>query len=140
MQHMYGRTFRTFPISRVLEDIDDIYYRRRTRWIFITDDNIVLSPARVMELCDAIIARNYRGLNLIVQADCISLARNEEMVARMAAAGFRSIFIGLESGSAANLSSAGKGDIACLFKKGGGKLPPVRHDGDRRPDFWFCRR
>lgn len=117
MKHMYGRTFRTYPIERVLADIDDIYYQRRTRWIFITDDNIVLNPGRVMELCDAIIARNYRGLNFIVQADCISLATNEEMVARMARAGFRSIFIGLESGSVKNLSSAGKGDIVNYSRK-----------------------
>lgn len=111
MRHMYGRTFRTYPISRVLEDIDDIYYKRRTRWIFITDDNMVLNPKRVMELCDAIIARNYKGLNLVVQADCVSMATNEIMVAKMANAGFRSVFLGIENVSVRNLSSAGKGDI-----------------------------
>lgn len=114
---MYGRTFRTYPISRVLEDIDDIYYRCKTRWIFITDDNMVLNPARVMELCDAIIARKYQGLNLVVQADCVSMATNEKMVAKMAAAGFRSIFLGIENGSVKNLSSAGKGDILAYSKK-----------------------
>lgn len=117
MRHMYGRTFRTYPISRVLEDIDDIYYRCKTRWIFITDDNMVLNPARVMELCDAIIARKYQGLNLVVQADCVSMATNEKMVAKMAAAGFRSIFLGIENGSVKNLSSAGKGDILAYSKK-----------------------
>ena len=111
MKHMYGRTFRSYPISRVLEDIDDIYYQRKTRWIFITDDNMVLNPGRVMELCDAIIARNYKGLNLVVQADCVSMATHEEMVAKMAAAGFRSVFLGIENGSLKNMSSAGKGDI-----------------------------
>ncbi|MHB1014315.1 MAG: B12-binding domain-containing radical SAM protein [Desulfurivibrionaceae bacterium] len=117
MRHMYGRTFRTYPISRVLEDIDDIYYQRNTRWIFITDDNMVLNPARVVELCDAIIARKYKGLNLVVQADCVSMATNGEMVAKMAAAGFRSIFLGIENGSVKNMSSAGKGDIIAYAKK-----------------------
>ncbi|MBU4296420.1 MAG: B12-binding domain-containing radical SAM protein [Desulfobulbaceae bacterium] len=117
MKHMYGRTFRTYPISRVLADIDDIYYKRKTRWIFITDDNMVLNPGRVMELCDAIIARNYKGLNLVVQADCISMATQEKMVARMAAAGFRSVFLGIENGSVKNMSSAGKGDIVAYAKK-----------------------
>jgi len=111
MKHMYGRTFRTYPISRVLKDIDDIYFNRKTRYIFITDDNMVLNPARVVELCDAIIARKYRGLNLFVQADCISMARNEQMVAKMADAGFRSVFLGIENGSKKNLAAAGKGDI-----------------------------
>ena len=44
--------------------------------------------SRVMELCDAIIARKYKNLKLIVQADCITMARREDMVAKMAAAGF----------------------------------------------------
>jgi radical SAM superfamily enzyme YgiQ (UPF0313 family) len=117
MRHMYGRTFRAYPISRVLEDIDDVYYQRNTRWIFFTDDNMVLNPSRVVKLCEAIIARNYKGLNLVVQADCVSMATNEVMVAKMAEAGFRSIFLGIENGSAKNMSSAGKGDILAYSKK-----------------------
>jgi radical SAM superfamily enzyme YgiQ (UPF0313 family) len=117
MRHMYGRTFRTYPLSRVLEDIDDIYYQRKTRWIFVTDDNMVLNPSRVIELCEAIIARQYKGLHLMVQADCVSMAKNEGMVAKMAAAGFRSVFLGIENGSAKNLNSAGKSDILAYVKK-----------------------
>ena len=117
MKHMYGRTFRTYPISRVLADIDDIYYQRKTKFIFITDDNMVLKPSRVIELCEAIIARNYQGLRLIVQADCVSMALNEEMVAKMAAAGFCSVFLGIENGSKKNLSVADKGNIVEYAQK-----------------------
>ena len=117
MKHMYGRTFRTYPISRVLDDLDDIYYRRKTRWVFITDDNMVLNPNRVMALCDAIIARNYKGLNIVVQADCVTMAGNEPMVAKMAEAGFRSVFLGIENGSKKNLSAAGKGDIVAASRQ-----------------------
>ncbi len=117
MKHMYGRTFRTFPVSRVLEDIDDIYFNRKTRYIFITDDNMVLNPARVIELCDAIIARNYKGLHLFVQADCVSMAKNEPMVAKMAEAGFRSVFLGIENVSKKNLAAAGKSDIIAFSKQ-----------------------
>ena len=111
MKHMYGRTFRTFPIERVLEDLDDIYYNRKTRWIFVIDDNMVLDPGRVIKLCDAIIARNYRNLHLVVQADCISMSRNEEMVRKMAQAGFRVVFLGIENVSKQNLAAAHKGNI-----------------------------
>ena len=117
MKHMYGRTFRTYPISRVLEDLDDIYYNCKAKWVFIADDNMVLNPKRVIELCDAIIARNYKGLILAVQADCISMASNEEMVKKMGEAGFRSIFLGIENGSKKNLSVAGKGDIVAASRK-----------------------
>jgi anaerobic magnesium-protoporphyrin IX monomethyl ester cyclase len=111
MKHMYGRSFRTYPIQRVLADLDDIYYNRKTRWVFIVDDNMVLDPRRVIELCDAIIARNYPNLKLVVQADCISMAKNEAMVEKMAQAGFRSVFLGIENVSRENLKSANKGDI-----------------------------
>jgi len=111
MNHMYGKTFRAYPLERILADIDDIYYNRRTRLIFVADDNLVLDPKRVIEICDAIIARNYKGLNLIVQADCLSMSRNEEMVRKMSSAGIKSIFLGIENVSRKNLAVAHKGDI-----------------------------
>jgi radical SAM superfamily enzyme YgiQ (UPF0313 family) len=39
------------------------------------------------------------------------------MVAKMAQAGFRSVFLGIENGSKKNLSVAGKGDIVAAAKK-----------------------
>ena len=117
MKNMYGRTFRCYPISRVIDDIDDIYHRRKVRSIFISDDNMVLDKKRVMKLCDAIIARKYKKLRLFVQADCISMSMHEDMVSKMAEAGFCSVFLGIENGSKKNLSSAGKGDIVSASKK-----------------------
>ncbi|MEW6670937.1 MAG: radical SAM protein [Thermodesulfobacteriota bacterium] len=117
MKHMYGQTFRTYPIERVLADIDDIYYNCRTRLVFVADDNLVLDPERVIKICDAIIARNYKGLKLIVQADCISMSRNEEMVRKMSLAGMKSIFLGIENASKKNLATARKGDIVEASRK-----------------------
>jgi radical SAM superfamily enzyme YgiQ (UPF0313 family) len=111
MRHMYGRTFRIFPLERVLADLDDIYYKRKTHLAFIADDNMVLSPKRIIALCDAIIARKYKKLNLVVQADSISMSQNEEMVRKMAMAGFRSVFLGMENASKKNLETANKGNI-----------------------------
>lgn len=117
IRHMYGRSFRTYPIERILADLDDIYYNRKTRWAFIVDDNMVLNPKRVIALCDAIIDRNYKNLNLIVQADCVSMAKNEVMVSKMARAGFKSVFLGIENVSEKNLESAGKGNIVNASRK-----------------------
>lgn len=111
IRHMYGRSFRPFPTERILSDIDDIYYKNKCRWIFIADDNFVLAPKRVMALCRAIIAHGYQGLHLIVQADCATMAKNEEMVRLMAQAGFKSIFLGIENVSEKNLKTAHKGNI-----------------------------
>ena len=117
MRHMYGRSFRTYPIERVLADLDDIYYNRKSRLVFIVDDNMVLNPGRVIDLCDAIIDRNYKKLNLVVQADCISMAQNEAMVSKMARAGIKSVFLGIENASKKNLESAGKGNIVGASRK-----------------------
>ncbi|MDO8942174.1 MAG: radical SAM protein, partial [Desulfobacterales bacterium] len=112
ISHMYGRSWRTYPVERILADLDDIYFNRKSRLIFVADDNMVLNPKWVGTLCDAIIARKYRGLRLIVQADCVSMAANEAMVAKMAEAGFRGVFLGIESASSQNLRMMDKGDIA----------------------------
>ena len=117
MAHMYGRTFRTYPLQRVLADLDDIYYRRKTRLVFIIDDNMVLNPRRVIEVCEAIIARGYRNLKLVVQADCLSMSQNEEMVAKMAQAGFKTVFLGIENVSEVNLTDAHKGNIVGAARK-----------------------
>jgi radical SAM superfamily enzyme YgiQ (UPF0313 family) len=117
IRHMYGRSFRPFPLQRILADIDDIYHKRKVRWIFVSDDNLVLDPERVIRLCDAIIARGYRHLNFLVQADCVTMSRNEKMVAKMARAGFKSIFLGMENASKKNLVAANKGDILDASKK-----------------------
>ncbi len=117
IRHMYGQSFRPFPIERVLANIDDIYFNRRCRWIFVADDNMVLSPPRVMELCEAIISRGYRNLNFVVQADCVTMSRNEEMVRKMAEAGFKTVFLGIENVSKENLATARKGDIVNASRK-----------------------
>lgn len=117
IRHMYGRAFRPFPVERILADIDDIYYRCRARAVFVVDDNMVLDPERVIALCDAIIARRYRNLCFTVQADCTTMARNEPMVRSMAQAGFRSVFLGIESATPANLESAHKGNIVAHSRK-----------------------
>jgi radical SAM superfamily enzyme YgiQ (UPF0313 family) len=111
IRRMYGRSFRPFPLKRIVADVDDIYFKRKARWIFVSDDNFVLDPQRVITLCDAIIARGYRNLYFVVQADCVTMSRNEEMVEKMALAGFKSVFLGMENASKKNLKAARKGDI-----------------------------
>ena len=43
IRHMYGRAFRPFPMERIIADIDDIYYKCKTRMIFVSDDNLVIA-------------------------------------------------------------------------------------------------
>jgi radical SAM superfamily enzyme YgiQ (UPF0313 family) len=117
INHMYGRSYRTYPIERILADLDDIYFNRKTRLIFIADDNMVLNPKWVITVCDAIIQRQYRDLKLVVQADCISVSQNEAMVKKMSEAGFRIVFLGIENVSSHNLRTMEKADIVKEAKR-----------------------
>jgi anaerobic magnesium-protoporphyrin IX monomethyl ester cyclase len=45
------------------------------------------------------------------------MSRNEEMVRKMAQAGFRTVFLGIENVSKKNLKAAGKGDIVAASRK-----------------------
>ena len=117
IRHMYGQSFRPVPIQTVLANIDDIYVNKRCRWIFVSDDNMVLSPPRVIELCEAIIAKGYKNLNFVVQADCVTMSKNEDMVRMMAKASFKTIFMGIENASKKNLLAANKGDIVNASRK-----------------------
>ena len=117
INHMYGRSYRTYPIERIIADIDDIYFNKKTKLIFITDDNMVLNPKWVMSFCDAVIQRKYRNLKLVVQADCVSVANNEAMVKKMSEAGFRVVFLGIENVSSHNLRTMEKADIVEAAKR-----------------------
>lgn len=117
MQQMYGQSFRPFPLERIIADLDDIYYHRNTRWVFIADDNLVLDPNRVVEICQKIVARNYKKLNLVIQADSVSMAKNEEMVRNMSLAGIKTVFLGIENVSEKSLAMARKGNIVDASRK-----------------------
>lgn len=112
MQQMYGRRFRTFPIERILKDIDYIYNQKKARWIFLADDNLVLAPSRVIHLCETIIQKNYSDLSLMIQADCQAMANNEKMVQKLAQAGGKVVFLGIENFSEENLDFADKNNSA----------------------------
>jgi len=112
IHYMYGRSYRTYPIDRIIADLDDIYYNKKTRLVFITDDNMVLNQKWVMEFCNAVIAQNYKNMSLFVQADCASIAKYEDMVKKMAEAGFKGVFLGIENASEKNLAAMGKSGAA----------------------------
>ncbi|MFH1078738.1 MAG: radical SAM protein [Pseudomonadota bacterium] len=117
IQHMYGRSHRTYPMERIMADLDDIYLNRKTRLVFIADDNMVLNPKWVMAFCEAVIEKKYANLKLVVQADCLSMAKHEAMVEKMGQAGFRSVFLGIENVSRHNLRIMKKADIAVAARQ-----------------------
>lgn len=110
MNQMYGTSFRTYSIERVLLDIEGMY-RRGVRHILIVDDNITLDVPRLAELSDAIAARKKPGLQFIIQASSAGIAKDPSLPRRLADAGVTQVFLGIENGSEENLRQMKKGKI-----------------------------
>jgi radical SAM superfamily enzyme YgiQ (UPF0313 family) len=110
MNQMYGTSFRSYSIDRVLSDIEGIY-RRGARHALIVDDNITLDVSRLSDLCDAIAALKLPKLQLIIQASSAGIAKDPRLPRRMADAGVTQVFLGIENGSEHNLKQMKKGKI-----------------------------
>ena len=107
---MYGRSFRTFGIQRVLEDIHNAK-KRGTRILFFCDDNITTDVDQFGHLCEEIINHGHNDIHYAVQASSVGIASSKSLVQKMAKAGFKMVFLGMESASNENLKYLKKGDI-----------------------------
>ena len=116
MQHMYGLSFRTFDISRVMEDLEDVKSVRGNIVLFI-DDNITLNPKRFLEICEAMIKEGHNDLYYWAQVSSKGIASVPELSKAMKAAGFKMVFLGIENASKRNLERLNKGDILEYSKK-----------------------
>src|ERR1017187_103333 len=117
ISEMYGRSFRVFPLDRVLADIEDAY-SRGARHIFCTDDNITLDMERFEALCDGVIGLKLKNLVFTTQASPIGFAKRPDVAKKMERAGFVSIFLGIENASLKNLRAMKKPNTLDLIRKG----------------------
>jgi len=103
IRRMYGRTFRKFPIPRVLADLHGLA-RRGVRGVFFVDDNITIDVPRLKELCDEIHAAGLSHLRYIVQASVHGIAKDPTLAPKMARAGFDTVFMGIENAEETNVA------------------------------------
>lgn len=99
---MYGRTFRTYSIKRVLEDIRDAA-SLGAEAMLITDDNITLDGKRCLELFSAV-AESELSMEFCLQASVQGLLRTPGLAKTMVRAGAKWIFLGIENESDDSLS------------------------------------
>ena len=103
----FGRGWRYRSAESVLTELDEIYNRYGFRAVCFMDDNFTLSPQRVEQIADGIIERGY-DLKWWSFSRVDTIVKNPAMVARMAAAGSTTIYLGIESGNEETLNSLGK--------------------------------
>ncbi len=110
MDKMYGKTFRRFSIERILADIASAK-QHGANFIVFSDDNFTLDVKRFETLCDAIVDAGHNDVRYIIQASSTGIASSETLVEKMARAGFRIVFLGIENVSEENLRLMKKGNI-----------------------------
>ena len=105
---MYGRTFRKFPIETVLAEIDGLR-RNGKQGIFFVDDNITLDVRWLRTLSEAIISEGLNDLHYIIQASVDGVYSDLSLPKLLGQAGFRLVFLGIESGRQRTLDALKKG-------------------------------
>ena len=111
VREMYGRSFRTYAVERVIRDIADAR-SHGAQSIFLVDDNITLDVRRFEEICNAIVAHGLNDVGYYVQASSVGLASSYGLVQKMARANFRAVYLGIENMSEKSLDFLRKGRIA----------------------------
>jgi len=116
MFRMYGRTFRTYRLERVIADIADAK-RWGARYLALADDNITLDIDRLGRLCDAITQAGHNDVGYIIQASSAGIARDPALARKMATAGFKIVFLGIENVSERNLRLMKKTNTVDLTRR-----------------------
>jgi radical SAM superfamily enzyme YgiQ (UPF0313 family) len=104
---LYGRKVRFFPLGRVIEDLHALK-AMGTRGVFFVDDNITLNVGRLRALCERIVEEDLQSMFYVIQASVSGIASDPELPKLLWEAGFRWVFLGIESGSERNLMGLGK--------------------------------
>jgi anaerobic magnesium-protoporphyrin IX monomethyl ester cyclase len=104
---MYGRSIRKFAIERVITELGQLK-NKGVEGVFFVDDNITLDVPRLRQLCQAIIDKNLNTMSYAIQASVSGIASDPEMAEMLGKAGFRWVFLGIESGISRNLEAMGK--------------------------------
>ena len=106
---MYGRKPRTKTVAQVMAEVTEIR-RLGLRNIFVVDDNFIGNKKEAKALLKAIAAwQRTEGFPIEFMTEVtLNIAQDDELLALMREANFRTIFIGIESPRAASLQETHK--------------------------------
>jgi hypothetical protein len=90
----FGRKYRLKSAERLLAELDHLNARYGTRRFALTHDLFTVNKKKVSAFCDAVASRGYTW-TCSARMDCVDAS----LIREMAAAGCRSIYYGVETGS-----------------------------------------
>ncbi|MEM2933598.1 MAG: radical SAM protein [Methanocellales archaeon] len=111
IDRMYGKSFRKYTLERVIEDIRQVKKHGFKSAVF-SDDNITLDINRFKKLCELIIEAGLDDLHYNTQASARGIALDEKLAEKMAEAGFKFVFLGIENVLKRNLEFFNKGNLS----------------------------
>ena len=107
---IYGRRPRTKEVAQVLSELDQLRSAGWRESIFIVDDNFIGNKAKAKELCVALTGwrqRTKARFDFITEAS-LNLADDPELMQLMKDAGFKSVFLGIETPDESGLIASNK--------------------------------
>lgn len=107
---MNGRVPRTKSTEQFVGELEALRQRGWKDMVFVVDDNFIGNKTRTRALLHAIIGwrgRTRARMGFLTEAS-INLADDPELVALMVRAGFRKVFVGIETPSVASLDECRK--------------------------------
>jgi radical SAM superfamily enzyme YgiQ (UPF0313 family) len=107
---MNGRVPRTKSPAQFIAELEALRLLGWKDMVFVVDDNFIGNKARTKALLHAMIAwreRTRPAMGFLTEAS-VNLADDAELRALMVAAGFRKVFVGIETPSAAGLDECRK--------------------------------
>ncbi len=116
-----GKKFRSRTSENVVDEIEHYVTAHGIRKFFIEDDNFTFDIPRVHEICRAVRARDL-DVELHLPNGMTVVKLDEELVEDMAAAGFRSLFLGLETTDRTRLLKIRKGFTSLEKVRTGARL------------------
>ncbi len=102
----WNRKYRTRPAVEIVDEMLYMMETYGTRGFYFREDNFTLSARHVLGICDEM---ESRGLDVVWECESRVDTLSRETMARMADAGCRFIWCGVESGSQRILDSVCKG-------------------------------
>jgi radical SAM superfamily enzyme YgiQ (UPF0313 family) len=107
---MYGRTPRVKTTEQVIRELDALIDAGWQESIFIVDDNFIGHKTKAKALLRALIVwRRERRVRIpFITEASLNLVDDEELLGLMVEAGFKKVFIGIETPAAESLEECGK--------------------------------
>ena len=108
---LYGRTPRTKSAAQVIAELDSLVRAGWRGGVFFVDDNFIgnkrVVKQEILPSITAWMTRHHHPFYFLTEAS-INLADDEQLMRQMTAAGFNSVFVGIETPNEESLQECGK--------------------------------